>query len=284
VPYPLFSAYRQGENRITSSTLAVFERIDLPLLQNLVETAGGGSAELVIVTLRIKWRAAALSQMPALLPASRGGLRPRPRVAPTRALPPTYERISQSRMPSKGTLMNATVAALLGSLIGAAAALAGAVFTSVIALKNEIRRQESKAQTVYVRALRERSGAAFAQFFTIVQAIEWISCMALTTLAPLTNRGSSRTKTRSIVRTETLLGAMAMTASLNLTAYEEMRPILSNLYSLEARVGVALRQIRSERSTAIQELSTCKSEAATLRDDLPPKLNHIMAVAETIKP
>ncbi len=82
----------------------------------------------------------------------------------------------------------------------------------------------------------------------------------------------------------TLLGAMAMTASLNLTAYEEMRPILSNLYSLEARVGVALRQIRSERSTAIQELSTCKSEAATLRDDLPPKLNHIMAVAETIKP
>ena len=27
---PLFSTYRGGENRVTSSTLALFDRIDLP--------------------------------------------------------------------------------------------------------------------------------------------------------------------------------------------------------------------------------------------------------------
>ncbi len=33
---PLFSAYRQGENRVTSSMLAVFERIDLSLLERIL--------------------------------------------------------------------------------------------------------------------------------------------------------------------------------------------------------------------------------------------------------
>lgn len=38
---PLFSTYRQGENRVTSSMLAVFERIDLSLLQELLAGASG---------------------------------------------------------------------------------------------------------------------------------------------------------------------------------------------------------------------------------------------------
>jgi hypothetical protein len=41
---PLFSTYRQGENRVTSSMLAVFERIDLSLLEELLSAATGESA------------------------------------------------------------------------------------------------------------------------------------------------------------------------------------------------------------------------------------------------
>ena len=40
---PLFSTYRQGENRVTSSMLAVFERIDLTLLERLLAQATGES-------------------------------------------------------------------------------------------------------------------------------------------------------------------------------------------------------------------------------------------------
>jgi hypothetical protein len=75
---------------------------------------------------------------------------------------------------------------------------------------------------------------------------------------------------------------MAMTASLSLTAYDEMLPVPSELYDLESRVGAALRKFRSERSTAIGELTACGSEAAALRDNLPPKLNHIMTTAENV--
>jgi hypothetical protein len=38
---PLVSTYRQGENRVTSSMLAVFERIDLPLLETILAAAAG---------------------------------------------------------------------------------------------------------------------------------------------------------------------------------------------------------------------------------------------------
>lgn len=41
---PLFSTYRQGENRVTSSMLAVFERVDLSLLEQLLAAATGEAA------------------------------------------------------------------------------------------------------------------------------------------------------------------------------------------------------------------------------------------------
>lgn len=50
MPNPLFSTYRAGENRVTSSTLAVFERIDLALVKELLEGAGGIGSELPSVT------------------------------------------------------------------------------------------------------------------------------------------------------------------------------------------------------------------------------------------
>lgn len=43
---PLFSTYRGGENRVTSSTMAVFERVDLALVQEILETASGTGGEL----------------------------------------------------------------------------------------------------------------------------------------------------------------------------------------------------------------------------------------------
>ncbi len=47
---PLLSPYRGGENRVTSSTMAVFERVDLALVQEILESAVGGGGELRTVT------------------------------------------------------------------------------------------------------------------------------------------------------------------------------------------------------------------------------------------
>ena len=50
MPKPLLSAYRAGENRVTASTMAVFERIDLALVQELLGAASGAGDELRTVT------------------------------------------------------------------------------------------------------------------------------------------------------------------------------------------------------------------------------------------
>ncbi|NJN49639.1 MAG: hypothetical protein HC805_07575 [Alkalinema sp. RL_2_19] len=38
MPNPLFSRYSQGENRVTASTLAVFERISFALVERILQT------------------------------------------------------------------------------------------------------------------------------------------------------------------------------------------------------------------------------------------------------
>ena len=50
MPNPLLSSYRAGENRVTASTMAVFERIDLALVQELLGAASGAGEELRTVT------------------------------------------------------------------------------------------------------------------------------------------------------------------------------------------------------------------------------------------
>ncbi|MFN0281303.1 MAG: hypothetical protein ACKVZ6_04965 [Kineosporiaceae bacterium] len=47
---PLLSSYRAGENRVTSSTMAVFERIDLALVTDLLGAASGAGSELRTVS------------------------------------------------------------------------------------------------------------------------------------------------------------------------------------------------------------------------------------------
>jgi hypothetical protein len=41
---PLFSTYRGGENRVTSSIMAVFQRLELSLLERLLGAVAGESA------------------------------------------------------------------------------------------------------------------------------------------------------------------------------------------------------------------------------------------------
>jgi hypothetical protein len=52
VTNPLFSTYRGGENRVTSSMMAVFERIDLALVRDLLAAATGAGDELRAVTFQ----------------------------------------------------------------------------------------------------------------------------------------------------------------------------------------------------------------------------------------
>jgi len=177
--------------------------------------------------------------------------------------------------------LNSTVAALLGSLIGGVIALLGALITNIVVLKTEKRRRESVTEAAYINALRENFSAVFAQFFIVVHAIEWITWYGDNDPDAIDKNSIKSYEDEVHSAYRTLLGAMTLTASLNLQAYEEMRPILKNLYDLEARTGKALRNFVLRRSPAtIEELHVCKAETAKMLDTLPPELSRIMALAE----
>ena len=58
---PLFSTYRQGENRVTASMLAVLERIDLALVERLL---GGASGESELQMVRFRNQIAGAGSVP----------------------------------------------------------------------------------------------------------------------------------------------------------------------------------------------------------------------------
>lgn len=180
--------------------------------------------------------------------------------------------------------MNTTVAALLGSLIGGAAALLGTVVTNIVVLKTERGRRQLETETAYIRTLREHSGTAFAQFFIVVHSIEWITWYGDNDPDAINEQSIKSYENEVHSAYALLLGAMAMMASLDLNVYEEMRPALSNLYKLEERAGKALRVFVTHRSPATtQELRDCKTETGKMLDMLPAELNRIMALAETAR-
>ena len=82
---PLFSTYRQGENRVTSSMMAVFERIGIGYVERLLAAASGESS-LAIVTFVNQYATGAKSVPDAAITANcrylfevktaRGALRP----------------------------------------------------------------------------------------------------------------------------------------------------------------------------------------------------------------
>lgn len=176
--------------------------------------------------------------------------------------------------------MDAVTAALLGSLIGAAAAVGGSVITNVVALANERRRQESAARQSYVQLVRDRCGVCFGYLFRVIQEIEWMCWYAKHAPDEINAELIKSYESRISEAYGTLMGAIAMTASLSLPAYEHLKPRLAELYALEERVGIASRAFGTDRIGAVAELAVCARDAAAMRDDLPALLHVVMKRAE----
>lgn len=176
--------------------------------------------------------------------------------------------------------MNSVTAALLGSLIGALAAVSGSVITNVVSLANERRRQESAARQSYVQLVRDRCGICFGYLFRVIQEIEWMCWYAKHAPDEIDTKLIKAYENRVNEAYGSLMSAIAMTASLSLSAYEHLKPRLTALYALEHRVGVASRRMPAERTAAITELRGCAHEAEVMRDELPELLHRVMKFAE----
>jgi hypothetical protein len=176
--------------------------------------------------------------------------------------------------------MDSVTAALLGSLVGAVAAVSGSVASNVVSLTVERRRQESVARQAYVQLVRDRCGVCFGQLFKVIQEIEWICWYAKHAPDEITAERIRAYEDRVNEAYSVLMSAIAMTASLSLSAYEHLRLRLAQLYKLEEAVGVSSRRMFTDRDAAIDELRRYADKAEAMRDELPAVLHEVMRRAE----
>lgn len=177
--------------------------------------------------------------------------------------------------------MDPVNAALLGSLIGAVAAVGGSVVSSMVSMAIERRRQESAAREAFVQLVRDRCGLCFGQLFRVIQEIEWICWYAEHSPDEITTDSIKAYEDRVSEAYRTLMSAIAMTASISLPAYEQVRPHLTALYKLEERVAMSSRRIVTDRSGALDSLRRHANEAEAMRDRLPTVLHEVMTLAES---
>ncbi len=175
--------------------------------------------------------------------------------------------------------MDSTTSALLGAAIGSAAALVSASLASFVALHNERKRREEAARASAVRSLRTAAAAAFTEFYNFSHAISWITWYARHDPASVDAQmaGSYEQENHAVI--PKLQGALAVVASLSLTVYEELQPLVHRLFVLDKHVSTAVVKLRDDRAGAIASLRTLLDDVDELQDSLPAELNRVMKVA-----
>ncbi len=176
--------------------------------------------------------------------------------------------------------MNATWAALLGALVGAIAAIISAALASFVALRNEHARQEEARRVTDIETLREHTALAFAEFFAFQHAINWVTWRAKYDPAAINDQLVSSYNAEIHQCYPRLLGSVTMVAALSLNAYQELRPLMQEIFDLDEEVAVALRNIRADRESALAVLQNCLEKAYVLEKTLPPELARIIKGAE----
>jgi len=134
-----------------------------------------------------------------------------------------------------------------GAAIGSAAALVSASLASFVALHNERKRREEAARASAVRSLRTAAAAAFTAFYNFSHAISWITWYAKHVPVSVDAQMASLYEQENHAVIPKLQGALAVLASLSLTVYEELQPLVHRLFVLDKHVSTAVVRLRDDR-------------------------------------
>lgn len=175
--------------------------------------------------------------------------------------------------------MSGTTAALVGALIGAVTALASGVLAGYFALRSERMRHREAGRAAHVGSVREHTAAFFAELFAIHFAANWVAWFAEYDPGALDHEMAEFYDTETYRAFPKLLGSTAMVAALNTGVYEQLKPLIIEVYKLWERVMHGLHQLDRSPDEAIAELRGCLPDAMKLEFQLIPELARIMELA-----
>jgi len=162
--------------------------------------------------------------------------------------------------------VNATSAALLGTLVGGVFGLMGGVLTNVVTLRNERTRQHAARHAADVETLRHYTAVAFTELFALNHAASWITWFAEHAPHAVNQQMRASFDAETHGTFPKLNGAMAMVASVSLDVNEELLRLKQHVFDLWEQVAAALHR-ESNRDDAMQALPDDAMQA--LRDCLP---------------
>jgi hypothetical protein len=122
-------------------------------------------------------------------------------------------------------------------LIGAATAVGSVALTSYVALRSERVRHREARRASHVQTVREHTAVFFAELFAIHLAVNWAAWFAGHDSGALGEAMAEFYDTETYRVFPKLLGAAAMVAALNLSGYQELKPLIIVVYGLWEGVG-----------------------------------------------
>jgi hypothetical protein len=180
--------------------------------------------------------------------------------------------------------VNATNAALLGTLIGAGVALAGSVLTNVVLWQTERSRQKKAKTATDLEKRRQYTAAAFSELFALNHAISWITWFAKYAPHEVNQQMRASFDAETHGTFPKLLAAMAMVASVTPDVhsepnlYSELIKLQDEVFDAWDQVAKALRRKRG-RNIDMEALRACLPRAEQLHKNLPTGLRRLMEMA-----
>jgi hypothetical protein len=155
------------------------------------------------------------------------------------------------------------ILSLIGSVIGASAALGGIYLTNQARRKDEV----SKENRLAVAELTKNLAAG-------LQAISWITWTAKN--GALTKDHISEYTGEMKKLLPAIVGSRAVLAALNKTAHNEMSPLVVRLYKLDAAIGEAALSFRESQRTVRDTLTGYYADSENYDNDLTAQVAEIL--------
>jgi hypothetical protein len=173
-------------------------------------------------------------------------------------------------------------AALIAAAIGGLAALVVALVGAGVALRNETRRRTAARLDAERQALRGQAAAVFRHMFTLQHEMEWLTWHAANRPAQLSPEMAAY-EAAVHKAYPSLLGAMAVLASMDMKLYDSLKPLADQLYAADGEIGTLITGLTSAetRQDSVAGLKKGYRPATAFYESLPPQMAKAMQLADT---
>jgi len=174
--------------------------------------------------------------------------------------------------------MDATIASLIGTAIGALAGLAGGFFTARQQSKLEEQKRLRAKEDEYEKEVRLAVADLTKKLAAGTQAISWFTSKAKSEPARFTENDLLAYDNTMLSLYPDVVSSRIVVAALNKEIHAKMTPIVDKLYFLDSLVVKAAVIFRNSQQEGIKELANCCDLISQFESELIERVTEIISL------